>query len=506
LSLNSIRIDLEKHTLQNAHADLLSGFYNDFNDRFTWLLTIDDDTEEINYSENVAAVTGFGSSELKGVRGKWYSIVNEEDLETARIKFNELLSNPSINNYSIDYRISGRNKNNVWLRESVRAERFPSGKLKNAFGIVQDITDLKTRELELQEEIRRLQDANYSKDDFIAILSHDLRSPFTSILGFSEILINEPKLPESEKNEYLNLIHSSSVKQLRLINNLLDWSRLRTGRSHPDFSKVDVRNAVYNSVSALTGEAVRKNVDIRVYIPASLYIEADENLFSKVVMNLLENSIKYSIESKNVDIKTSSFNDKFIEFIVRDKGKGITETNKHKLFQINKIFSTQGTNGEKGAGLGLILCKEIIEKHGGEIWYFSEAEEGSEFHFTFPVFKENILMVGLDSSISGEIKNLVEEIKPSYFIRICSNGFEAVDQIKLKIPSLIILNDEMPLMDGLQFLEILQSENRTAGIPVYLIAENVQDQKMNRYYNLGIKKILNKPFDISDFRKEIQTI
>jgi PAS domain S-box-containing protein len=497
---------LEKHTLQNLPADLLSANYYEYEDRFVWQLTFEENNEEINYSVNIAGITGYDASELKGVRGNWNNLVNEEDLGSVRTKFNELINDLSLTGYSIDYRITSKNNNTIWLRESVRAERFPSGKLKNAFGVVQDISDLKKAELELREEIRKLQDANYSKDDFIAILSHDLRSPFTSILGFSEILLNEPKLPESEKNEYLNLIHSSSVKQLKLINNLLDWSRLRTGRSHVELAKVDVRNAIYNSVSALTGETIRKNIEIRVYVPSSQYIEADESLFCKVILNLLENSIKYSGENKSIDIKSSAFNDKFIEFIVRDKGKGIPEANKHKLFQINKIFSTQGTNGEKGTGLGLILCREIIEKHGGEIWYFSEAEAGSEFHFTFPLFEENILMVGLDDKTSVEIKNVFEEVKPTYFIRESTNGFEAVDEIKSKTPSLIFLNDKMQLMDGLQFIEILQSENRTAGIPVYLIADDLQEQKISKYTNLGVKKILNTPLESSNLKKEIQAV
>ncbi|HKB86088.1 MAG TPA: ATP-binding protein [Ignavibacteriaceae bacterium] len=496
---------MEKNILQNAPVDMLPGSYNDFEDRFTWLLTFEEDTEEINYSGNVALVTGYNPVELRGMRGKWNNLVNEEDLGQVRKTFNELLNGISVNSCTIDYRIVNKNNGIVWLRESVRAERLPSGKIKSAFGIVQDISDLKNSESRLLEEIRRLQDANYSRDDFIAILSHDLRSPFTSILGFSEILLNEP-LPESEKNEYLNLIHSSSVKQLKLINNLLDWSRLRTGRSNIEPAKVDVRNAIYNSVSALTGEAVRKNVEIRVYVPASQYIEADETLFCKVILNLLENSIKYSGENKSIDIKTSAFNDKFIEFIVRDKGKGIPETNKHKLFQINKIFSTQGTHGEKGTGLGLILCREIIEKHGGDIWYFSESDEGSEFHFTFPLFRENILIVGLDDNTSADVKNIIEEVKPSFSIRECPNGFEAIDEIKSKIPSLVILKNKMQLMDGVQFIEILQSENRTAGIPVYLITDDSKETADSRHNNFGVTKIFDRSALSSTLKSEIMSI
>lgn len=497
---------MDKHTIQNLPVDLISGSFNDFQDRFTWLLTNEEGTEEINYSDTVTSITGYEPDELKGIRGKWNNLINEEDLETVRVKYNGLLNNPLVNNYVCDYRVTGKNNNTVWLRESVIAERSSSGKLKSAFGVVQDITDLKNNEMKLREEIRKLQDTNFSKDDFIAILSHDLRSPFTSILGFSEILINEPKLPEAEKNEYLNLIHTSSVKQLKLINNLLDWSRIRTGRINIELSKVDVKNTIYNTISILTGETVRKNLEIKIFVPDSLYIEADENLFSKVVLNLLENSIKYSAENKSIDIKSSPFNERFVEFIVRDKGKGIPETNKHKLFQINKIFSTQGTSGEKGTGLGLILCREIIEKHGGEIWYFSEAEAGSEFHFTFPVFEENVLLVGLDSIAGNQVKSLIGEIKPSYKMRECTNGFEAIDEIKSKIPSVIIMNDKMQMMDGLQFMEILQGENRTAGIPVYLIADELQDQTLDRYNNLGVKKILKKPLEISELKSCLQVI
>jgi nitrogen-specific signal transduction histidine kinase len=392
------------------------------------------------------------------------------------------------------------------LRESVKAERTVSGKLKNIYGIVKNISDLKKTEFTLREEIRKLEEMNYSKDDFIAILSHDLRSPFTSILGFTEILVNEPQLPESEKNEYLNLIHTSSQKQLKLVNNLLDWSRLRTGRTRLDLAKVDTRNAIYNSVSALTGAAVRKNLEIRVYIPEALYIEADEMMFCKVILNLLENAIKYSGDNKSIDVKSSNFNDNFVEFIVRDKGKGISESNKHKLFQMNKIFSTQGTIGEKGTGLGLILCKEIIEKHGGEIWFFSEPDAGAEFHFTFPLFKENFLMVGLNAETKSEIRNIIEETKPACLIRECANGFEAIDAIKEKIPSMIILNDKLQLMDGLKFAEILQGENRTAGIPVCLLTDKFGEDVVRDYNNLGIKIILTRPFDYTKLAAGLKAI
>ena len=138
---------MEKHTLQNFPVDSLSGRYNDFQDRFTWLMTTGEGTEEINYSENVSLITGYEPDELKGIRGKWHNLINEEDLETVRVKFNELLNKPLVNTYVCDYRISGKNNNIIWLRESVVADKLPSGKLKTAFGIIQDISDTSGYEL-----------------------------------------------------------------------------------------------------------------------------------------------------------------------------------------------------------------------------------------------------------------------------------------------------------------------------------------------------------------------
>jgi two-component system, sensor histidine kinase and response regulator len=496
---------LNKNTDEHHPVEFFIGNFSDFADQFTWLLTFEDDVEEINYSENVLNITGYDSSALRGTRGTFNKIIHEDDLEHVRVKFNDMLNDFHLNYYTIDYRIKNEQNNIIWVRETVKAERNSAGKLKNVFGIIKNVSDLKNSQVKLLDEIRKLEEMNSSKDDFIAILSHDLRSPFTSILGFSEILLNEADLPEAEKNEYLTLIHSSSQKQLRLVNNLLDWSRLRTGRTHLNKIKVDTRNAVYNSVSALTGEAVRKNIEIRVYIPGTLNIEADETLFCKVVLNLIENSIKFSSENKNIDVKTSPFNDKFVEFIIRDKGKGISENNKHKIFQINKIFSTDGTHGEKGTGLGLVLCKEIVEQHGGEMWFFSEPEAGSEFHFTFPLFKDDLLLVAIDNETTDKIQKVLEEVRPTYSIRKCSNGFEAVDAIKEKVPTCIVVKDKMQLMDGLQFARILQSENRTAGIPLCLLVEEKQNEEIEHYHEAGINKILIKPINVDKIKTELMS-
>ena len=135
--------------------------------------------------------------------------------------------------------------------------------------------------------------------------------------------MNEPDITLNEKNEYLNYIHESSQNQLQLINYLLDWSRLQTGRMKIEPERMHAKSLVFNCIASLTGIAIRKNIDIKVNMPDNLFIQADEKLITMVISNLLGNAIKYSPEHKQVEINAEVFNDEKIEFIVKDQGIGI---------------------------------------------------------------------------------------------------------------------------------------------------------------------------------------
>ncbi len=304
-------------------------------------------------------------------------------------------------------------------------KKFSRKKLVSLNGIVKNVTGHKTKESELLEIITNLEETNKSKDKFISILSHDLRAPFTSILGFCEILINEKDLNRTEALEYLNYIHSSAQNQLQFINYLLDWSRLQTGRIKFDVQRINAQMSIYNCIAALTGDAVRKNIEINVNVSDSLYIQVDERLFNQAITNLVSNAIKFSNENQTVEVSADIFNDQMAEFIVSDKGAGISENNQGKLFLIENMFSTDGTKGEKGTGLGLPLVKEIIDKHKGEIWFYSKPDEGSEFHFTIPLSSNTILLVNDDPAERGVFENIIREKYPSFKVIGIENAYRA---------------------------------------------------------------------------------
>ncbi len=136
--------------------------------------------------------------------------------------------------------------------------------------------------------------------------------------------------------------------------------------------RVQAQGLVFNCISALTGIAMRKNIDIKVNVPESIFIEADERLMIQVITNLVSNAIKFSEEGKTIRISADRFNPELVEFVIKDEGVGIPDNYHQRIFRFEKMFSTRGTKGERGTGLGLSLVKEIVERHKGQIWFYSK--------------------------------------------------------------------------------------------------------------------------------------
>lgn len=363
----------------------------------------------------------------------------------------------------------------------------------------------KKAKTKIEKELESLRKANDAKDKFISILSHDLRAPFTSILGFSEILINEPLLPNSEKLEYLNYIHEASENQLQLINYLLDWSRLQTGRMKISPKKINAQALIYNCVSSLTGNAIRKNIEINVETDEELYIQADERLLMQALTNLISNAIKFSTVDKEIKIIAKHFNLDLAEFVIKDEGLGISEANKEKLFKIEKMFTTEGTKGEKGTGLGLSLVKEIIEKHGGNLWFYSELNKGSEFHFTIPNSRETIFLVTNKIDDKKQIESAIKQNFTNYHLKTMDDGYSAYSTLLQNSPSLVITQHELPLMDAVQLIKLIRKEERGRRLPIIVIVDKLKEEITNMYKDLEIKTFIEKPFIEDDMIKEFQT-
>jgi signal transduction histidine kinase len=236
---------------------------------------------------------------------------------------------------------STKHGRSIWFREFVSVVQ--NGDSFSFESLLFNISDFKEREIELNQIISEKTELNSSKDKLISIVSHDLRAPFSSLLGFSEILINENNLSEDERNEYLQYIYDASKTQLEMVNNLLDWTRLQMGNIKFNPERLDIRGVVDNSVSVLTGSTIRKDISIKVNGDYGLYVKADEKLVTQVVTNLLSNAVKFTPPGKNIEVNIGLYQDNMVELVVSDEGIGIDEENQVKIFKIDAKFSKIGT-------------------------------------------------------------------------------------------------------------------------------------------------------------------
>jgi PAS domain S-box-containing protein len=274
----------------------------------------------------------------------------------------------------------------VWVEATATAFYDEDGNISGYHGVSRDITERKKAELLLKERESQLRDLNSTKDKLFSIIAHDLRSPFNAILGFSDILINNKKeIKAAESENYLKIINSSAKNTLTLLDNLLTWAKSQTGKIIYKPEKINLTEIVNEILKVSKSIAKIKNISLKYNQTADIEVYADVNMLNTILRNLISNAIKYSHSNGEINISAIQNKNK-IEITVSDNGVGISEEIQNKLFEIDANITSSGTANEKGSGLGLILCKEFVEKHGGEIWLESELGKGSAFTFSLAIY------------------------------------------------------------------------------------------------------------------------
>ena len=230
-----------------------------------------------------------------------------------------------------------------------------------------------------------LKQLNKTKDIFFSIIAHDLRNPFNSIEGFTELLIeNVHEYSEEKRLKFLKIIKGSSSKASILLDNLLIWANSQSGNLDFNPQKIDLKQEVSDVISLLEIQAVNKDIKILNNVVHNVFVDADQNMLAAVLRNLISNAIKFTNLKGEIQILSAITND-FVEISVKDNGIGISQFDIDNLFSIEVKSSNVGTANEQGSGLGLILCKDFVEKHGCKLWVESAINEGSEFKFTMPI-------------------------------------------------------------------------------------------------------------------------
>ena len=269
------------------------------------------------------------------------------------------------------------------------------GRIAGFEGIIRDISIRKQAEIELlvaHDELQKtnvqLQELNASKDKFFSIISHDLRSQFATLLGFTEIIEDriETYSPGRLK-ELIQKLKNSAEQLYDLFENLLTWSRVQRGAMRHDPKKLHLFVLAEANLKMMQPKAELKQIELKNSVEKDVLIYADAGMVNTVIRNLLSNALKFTDSGGNITIAATAREEQ-IEMAIADTGHGIDEQAKDLLFRIDKTYTTPGTAGEHGTGLGLILCQELVEQNGGSIWVESEAGKGTTFFFTMPRFAE----------------------------------------------------------------------------------------------------------------------
>jgi len=245
------------------------------------------------------------------------------------------------------------------------------------------LREVETNREMISRQAAELKTLNDSKDKFFSIITHDLKAPYNTLLGFSEML--KDNLDKGSKNwEYANNLHESALNNYNLVENLIEWSRSQRGRIPYNPTNFVLNEVVFKTVNLISLNAEKKDISIHDYVGNDLKVHADRNLVNIIIRNILTNAIKYSYPEGEIIISAKA-SEKFAEISISDNGIGIPEGILKTLFSIENKNSRTGTDHETGTGLGLILCKEFIDLHGCSIWAESEVKKGSVFHFTLPL-------------------------------------------------------------------------------------------------------------------------
>ncbi|MFK7814133.1 MAG: ATP-binding protein [Maribacter sp.] len=403
---------------------------------------------------------------------------------------------------------------------------------------------------ELYEEAKtakaKAEDANEAKSAFLSTVSHELRTPLTSVLGFAKIIrkrledkifpavtVDDQKIKRTMKqvSENLNVVVSEGERLTTLINDVLDLAKIESGRMEWNLKPVFLQDVISRAVSATSSLFEEKNLELKKKVPENLpLISGDEDKLIQVVINLLSNAVKFT-DKGTVSIEAYEDKGQLI-FEVQDTGIGIAEEDKHKIFERFRQAGDTLTDKPQGTGLGLPICREIIEHHGGIIWMNSEPNVGSTFFFSIPTIGDNneqpIELERILKSLKKQIKHsshktledvptilVVDDDTPirsllrqeltdaGYQVKEAANGKAALDMVRISKPDLIILDVMMPEINGFDVAAVLKNDPATMDIPI-IILSIVQDKE--RGFRIGVDRYLTKPIDTEKLFHEVEDL
>ena len=342
-------------------------------------------TGERTGGEKIFFDLGYKRNEIPPTIDKFYQLVHPDDLPGLKQSLtNHIVGRSTL--YTADFRLQDRTGDYHWFSNYGRVvERDPDEKPIRLIGLTLNINDRKKNEEKIKKQNEALQKVNAEKDKFFSIIAHDLKGPFQGFIGLTEMMSEGIlEMPKEDIEDIAKTLLFTAKNLYELLENLLNWALIKRGGKRFYAEKIRLKSAADSVISILTHQASQKNHSISNDIDANIDVLADREIVKTIFRNLLANAIKFTPKGGSIKLASHKDDHGFVQISIQDNGIGMPEEITENLFKINKKVSRPGTEQEPSTGLGLILCKEFIEKHGGKIWVESMPHKGSTFYFTLP--------------------------------------------------------------------------------------------------------------------------
>ncbi len=452
------------------------------------LITTDPHGIITDLNKPMEVLTGCTRAELIGAPFKNYFT----DPERAEAGIKLVLSEKKLTDYELT--VCARDGKHTVVSYNATTFYNRGRKLQGVFAAARDVTERKRLDQILLEKNVELENAkalsdktNLAKSDFLANMSHELRTPLNSVIGFSEVLQDQLFGPINEKQqEYVSHILTSGKHLLSLINDILDLSKVESGKMELELNRFSLKESLEDSLVMLREKALKEGVSLHLQLDplADIHISADQRKFKQILFNLLSNAVKFTPAHGTVVVDAAR-DGNFIEITVQDTGVGIRAEDISKLFQTFTQLESVYTKQYEGTGLGLALTRKLVELHGGRIWVKSEITKGSSFTFSIPI-NETAIKVSSANRAETVINNnscvLLIEDEPltltalkyalqnkGYRVLRANSGEEGLEMAQHATPDLIVLDLVMHGMNGFEVANLLQDNKTTEEIPVLIL-------------------------------------
>ena len=492
-----------------------------------WDWNLQDNT--VFFSSEWKKMLGYEEDEIQDSLEEWSKRVHPDQITQVYSDVHAYLDGKT-DLYRNEHQVICKNGTYIWvLDRGIVIERDEDNKPLRMIGTHSNIDQQKKVQKELRDSKILAESANKSKSEFLANMSHEIRTPMTGMLGFIEHLLKDEK--DSERLRQLKVIENSGQTLLAIINDILDFSKIESGKLELESFPLNIQELCQNSADMFLSLTSAKNITLHKLINENLpsCIMGDEIRLKQVIFNLMSNAIKFTINGGSISLQVY-FNEETqtIYIAVVDTGVGIAKENLEKIFEAFSQEDVSTTRKFGGTGLGLSISSQLVRLMGSEIKVESKVGEGSKFYFEIPVeicthesdlirvdtsedltksriFNGHILVVEDNKTNQMLMSMILDDLNLTY--DIANNGAEATLNFKLKKYDLILMDENMPIMNGIEATKNIRERELDESLtptPIIAVTANALRGDKEKFIDSGMDDYIPKPYSEDDIVRVLQ--